>query len=136
MSLFLKAISDLFSNISDVKKILLHQIRSPKEWKLIETSDLITALLMVQFIAFPAAIIYNVFAQKIGTKNAVFVAIGGYALATFLGYYMSERIHFFALAALIGLFQGGIQALSRSLYARLVPKNMEAEFFGFYYMLG
>ena len=49
---------------------------------------------------------------------------------------MSERIHFFALAALIGLFQGGIQALSRSLYARLVPKNMEAEFFGFYNMLG
>ena len=101
-----------------------------------ETSDLITALLMVQFIAFPAAILYNVFAQKIGTKNAVFIAIGGYALATFLGYYMSTRIHFYCLAALIGLFQGGIQALSRSLYARLVPKNMEAEFFGFYNMLG
>ena len=101
-----------------------------------ETSDLIAALLMVQFIAFPSAIGYSWFAKKIGTKNAVFVAIGGYALATFLGYYMSERIHFFALAALIGLFQGGIQALSRSLYARLVPKNMEAEFFGFYNMLG
>ena len=49
---------------------------------------------------------------------------------------MSERLHFFCLAALIGIFQGGIQALSRSLYARLVPKNMEAEFFGFYNMLG
>ena len=101
-----------------------------------ETSDLISALLMVQFIAFPAAILYNLFAQKIGTKNAVFVAIGGYALATFLGYYMSTRVHFYCLAALIGLFQGGIQALSRSLFARLVPKNMEAEFFGFYNMLG
>ncbi|MBA64901.1 MAG: MFS transporter [Candidatus Marinimicrobia bacterium] len=101
-----------------------------------ETSDLIAALLMVQFIAFPAAIFYNLFAQKIGTKNAVFIAIGGYALATFLGYYMSDRLHFFALAALIGLFQGGIQALSRSLYARLIPRNMEAEFFGFYNMLG
>ncbi len=101
-----------------------------------ETSDLITALLMVQFIAFPSAIIYNWFAQKIGTKNAVFFAIGGYALATFLGYYMTERLHFFGLAALIGIFQGGIQALSRSLYARLVPENMEAEFFGFYNMLG
>ncbi len=101
-----------------------------------ETSDLIIALLMVQFIAFPSAIIYNRFAQKIGTKNAVFIAIGGYALATFLGYYMTDRIHFFGLAALIGIFQGGIQALSRSLYARLIPKNMEAEFFGFYNMLG
>ena len=101
-----------------------------------ETSDLIIALLMVQFIAFPSAIGYNSFAKKIGTKNAVFIAIGGYSLATFLGYLMSERLHFFALAALIGLFQGGIQALSRSLYARLIPKNMEAEFFGFYNMLG
>ena len=101
-----------------------------------QTSDLITALLMVQFIAFPSAIIYNVFAQKIGTKNAVFIAIGGYALATLLGFFMSDRLHFFCLAALIGLFQGGIQALSRSLYARLIPKNMEAEFFGFYNMLG
>ena len=93
-----------------------------------QVSDLISALLMVQFIAFPAAILYNLFAQKVGTKNAVFVAIGGYALATLLGYFMSTRVHFFCLAALIGLFQGGIQALSRSLYARLVPKNMEAEF--------
>ena len=101
-----------------------------------ETSDLIAALLMVQFIAFPSAIGYSWFAKKIGTKNAVYVAIGGYAIATFLGYYMSDRLHFFGLAALIGLFQGGIQALSRSLYARLVPKNMEAEFFGFYNMLG
>jgi len=100
------------------------------------TSDLIIALLMVQFIAFPSAIGYNSFAKIIGTKNAVFIAIGGYSLATFLGYLMSERLHFFALAALIGLFQGGIQALSRSLYARLIPKNMEAEFFGFYNMLG
>lgn len=101
-----------------------------------ETSDLIIALLMVQFIAFPSAIGYSSFAKKIGTKNAVFIAIGGYSLATFLGYWMSERLHFFALAAIIGLFQGGIQALSRSLYARLIPKNMEAEFFGFYNMLG
>ena len=101
-----------------------------------QTSDLIAALLMVQFIAFPAAILYNLFAQRIGTKNAVFIAIGGYAIATVLGYYMTTRVHFYCLAALIGLFQGGIQALSRSLYARLVPKNMEAEFFGFYNMLG
>ncbi len=101
-----------------------------------EAGDLITALLMVQFIAFPAALAYNMFAQKIGTKNAVFVAIGGYGVTTFLAYYMTDKMHFFALAAMIGLFQGGIQALSRSLYARLIPKGKEAEFFGFYNMLG
>ena len=49
---------------------------------------------------------------------------------------METRVHFFCLAVIIGLFQGGIQALSRSLYTRLIPKNKEAEFFGFYNMLG
>ncbi len=98
--------------------------------------DLITALLMVQFIAFPAALIYNWFAAKIGTKQAVMIAIGGYTLVTLLAYFMTEKLHFFILAALIGLFQGGVQALSRSLYTRLIPKGKEAEFFGFYNMLG
>ncbi|MFQ6676843.1 MAG: MFS transporter [Fidelibacterota bacterium] len=101
-----------------------------------EAGDLITALLMVQFIAFPAALAYNWFATKIGTKKAVMIAIGGYAVATFLAYFMTSKEHFFMLAALIGLFQGGIQALSRSLYSRLVPKGKEGEFFGFYNMLG
>jgi UMF1 family MFS transporter len=91
---------------------------------------------MVQFIAFPAALIYSWFAKIIGVKNAVFVAITGYSIATFLAYFMETRIHFFGLAIIIGLFQGGIQALSRSLYARLIPKNKEAEFYGFYNMLG
>ena len=98
--------------------------------------DLITALLMVQFIAFPASILYHRFAKKIGTKNAVFVGIAGYSTITLLGYFMSEKAHFFMLAAMIGLFQGGIQALSRSLFSRLVPLGKEAEFFGFYNMVG
>ena len=101
-----------------------------------ETSDLIIALLMAQFIAFPSALLYNWFSRKIGVKNAVFIAIFGYALATFLAFFMETRNHFFCLAALIGIFQGGIQALSRSLFTRLIPKNREAEFFGFYNMLG
>lgn len=98
--------------------------------------DLITALLMVQFIAFPAALIYNWFASKIGTQKAVLIAIAGYAVITLMAYFMKERIHFFILAALVGLFQGGIQALSRSFYSRMIPKGMEAEFFGFLNMLG
>ena len=98
--------------------------------------DIITAILMVQFIGFPAALGYNWFAKKIGTKNAVLVAILGYVVITFLGYLMTDITHFYILAALIGLFQGGIQSLSRSLFTRLVPHNKEAEFFGFYNMLG
>jgi MFS transporter, UMF1 family len=101
-----------------------------------ETSDLITALLMAQFIAFPSALLYNWFSKKVGIKNAVLIAILGYATATLLAFFMENRTHFFCLAALIGIFQGGIQALSRSLFTRLIPKNREAEFFGFYNMLG
>jgi len=101
-----------------------------------EAVDLITALLMVQFIAFPAALGYNWFASKIGTKKAVLIAIGGYSVVTLLAYFMTVKLHFYILAALIGLFQGGVQALSRSLFTRLVPRGKEAEFFGFYNMLG
>lgn len=99
-------------------------------------STLISALLLVQFIAFPAALLYSGIAAKLGTKNAVMTGIFGYILITFLGYFMSLEWHFYFLAVLVGLFQGGIQALSRSMYTRLIPLDKAAEFFGFYNMLG
>ena len=101
-----------------------------------ETGDMITALLMVQFIGFPAALVFNWFASKIGPKNAVLIAIIFYTVGTCFAYFMTTRLHFFLLAGMIGLFQGGIQALSRSLFSRLVPEGKEGEFFGFYNMLG
>ncbi|RKY47332.1 MAG: MFS transporter, partial [Candidatus Neomarinimicrobiota bacterium] len=66
----------------------------------------------------------------------IMVAICAYCLITILGYFMNQSWHFLALAICIGLFQGGIQALSRSLYTRIIPKEKSAEFFGFYNMLG
>ena len=101
-----------------------------------EAGDMISALLMVQFIGFPAALVFNWFASKIGPKNAVLVAIVFYTIGTSFAYFMTTRLHFFLLAGMIGLFQGGIQALSRSLFSRLVPAGKEGEFFGFYNMLG
>ena len=101
-----------------------------------EAGDMIIALLMVQFIGFPAALVFNWFASKIGPKNAVLVAIIFYTVGTCFAYFMTTRLHFFLLAGMIGLFQGGIQALSRSLFSRLVPEGKEGEFFGFYNMLG
>ena len=101
-----------------------------------EAGDMITALLMVQFIGFPAALIFNWFASKIGPKNAVLIAIIFYTVGTCFAYFMTTRLHFFLLAGMIGLFQGGIQALSRSLFSRLVPEGKAGEFFGFYNMLG
>lgn len=101
-----------------------------------EASSLIVALLLVQFVAFPAALLYNTFAQSIGVKRALFVAIFAYGAITILGFFMRQVWQFYALAVLVGLFQGGIQALSRSFYARLIPENKAAEFYGFYNMLG
>ena len=98
--------------------------------------SLIIALLITQFVAFPAALLYGRLASKIGTKMAIMVGIIAYSFITFLGYFMTEPWHFYVLAILIGLFMGGIQALSRSLYTRIIPPEKSAEFFGFYNMLG
>lgn len=100
------------------------------------TSTLITLLLMVQFIAFPATLIYNWFAKQIGIKEAILIAIGGYICIAVIGSLVSKEWHFYIIATLIGCFQGGIQALSRSLYSRIIPSHNSAEFFGFYNMFG
>ena len=101
-----------------------------------ESTDLITALLLVQFIGFPAALIFGRLGEKWGVKKSIFLAIGIYMLATIGGMQMTQKIEFYMLAAVIGLVQGGVQALSRSYYSRLIPSNQAAEYFGFYNMLG
>ncbi len=98
--------------------------------------SLIIALLIVQFVAFPSALIYGWLASKIGAKTGIMIGITAYSFITLLGYFMTEAWHFYVLAILIGLFMGGIQALSRSLYTRIIPPEKSAEFFGFYNMLG
>ena len=98
--------------------------------------SLIIALLIVQFVAFPAALVYGRLGSKIGAKTAIMIGIIAYSFITFLGYFITKAWHFYVLAILIGLFQGGIQALSRSLYTRIIPAEKSAEFFGFYNMLG
>lgn len=100
------------------------------------SSSLIVALLITQFVAFPSALAYSWFGKKIGVKQALLVAIIAYAIIAFFGYFMTKPIHFYILAICIGLFQGGIQALSRSYYTRLIPKEQSAQFFGFFNMLG
>ncbi len=100
------------------------------------SESLIVALLITQFVAFPAAILYNLFGKKIGTKQAILVAIAAYAMIAIVGFFMTKVIHFYILAVIIGLFQGGIQALSRSYYSRLIPQNQSSQFYGFFNMLG
>jgi MFS transporter, UMF1 family len=100
------------------------------------SESLIVALLIVQFVAFPATLLYNTLGQRIGVKKALLIAIAAYSVLTILGYFMRTILHFYLLAVCIGLFQGGIQALSRSYYSRLIPEKQAAEFFGFFNMLG
>ncbi len=99
-------------------------------------TDLITALLLVQFIAFPAAIAFGFIGQKLGTRNGIYLALGVYVIVCIWAWRMNETWEFFSLAALIGLVQGGVQSLSRSYYSRLIPPDKSVEFFGFYNMLG
>jgi UMF1 family MFS transporter len=101
-----------------------------------EPGDLIVALLITQFVGFPSAIAFGYIGQKIGAKRAIFIGIGVYLFVSVWGAFMKDKNEFYILAIIIGLVQGGIQALSRSFYARIIPANKSAEYFGFYNMLG
>ncbi|VAW69968.1 Uncharacterized MFS-type transporter YxiO [hydrothermal vent metagenome] len=101
-----------------------------------ESSDLILALLITQFVGFPAAIIYGYIGSRVGAKKAILAGIGVYGVITYLGYIMTSTTEFYILAVLIGFVQGGVQAMSRSLYARMVPEGQAAKYFGIYNMLG
>lgn len=100
------------------------------------TTDLILAVLMVQFIGVPAALLFGRLGERIGPKIAIFIGLAVYVCVTVFAAFMRHSWQFFVLAALVGLVQGGVQLLSRSYYARLVPPERAGEFFGFYNMLG
>jgi len=102
----------------------------------LEGSDLMLALLITQFVGFPAALGFGYLGSRIGPKAAIMIAIAVYLSVTVFAYSMNTAEEFYGLAIVIGLVQGGIQSLSRSLYARIIPKAQSAEFFGFYNMLG
>ena len=101
-----------------------------------ETTDLIKALLLVQFVGFPAAIVYGWMGERFGARQGLLVGIAAYCAITVWGTQIDARWEFYGLAVAIGLVQGGVQALSRSFYARLIPAGQEAEFFGFYNIFG
>lgn len=95
-------------------------------------SQQIAAFAMVQLLGVPFAFIFGGLGAKMGTKRAIFLALGVYAVAATLGYFMTNAVHFFILAGLVATVQGGAQALSRSLFARLIPPAKTSEYFGFY----
>jgi len=95
-------------------------------------NSLIGTLLMVQFVGIPFSFLFGWLAKKIGTKVSIYISLGVYTLISIGGYFMTTPIHFWLLGFSVALVQGGSQALSRSLFGRMVPKSQSAEFFGFF----
>jgi MFS transporter, UMF1 family len=95
-------------------------------------SALIGAILVVQFVGIPCSFLFGTLAARIGAKRAIFLGLVAYTAISILGYFMTNATHFFVLAALVGMVQGGTQALSRSLFASMIPPHKSGEFFGFF----
>ncbi len=93
---------------------------------------LIASILVVQFVGIPFTFLFGSLAQHIGSKRAIYVGLIAYTAISVLGYFMANATHFLILAALVGLVQGGTQALSRSLFASMIPAQSSGEFFGFF----
>jgi UMF1 family MFS transporter len=98
----------------------------------LETTDLIGAILAVQFVGVPFSFFFGRLARRIGAKRSIVLALGVYTLIAIGGYFIQNSLHFWILAFLVATVQGGAQGLSRSLFGRLAPKAKTAEFFGFY----
>jgi len=101
-----------------------------------DQKNLITALLITQFVGFPAALVFGKIGTKIGPKIGIYIGLVIYIAVSIMGFFMQHVWQFYLLAATVGLVQGGVQSLSRSLYLRLIPVAKSAEFYGFYNMLG
>ncbi len=98
----------------------------------IDQNDLIVALLITQFVGIPSTFFFGWLAGKISAKKALMITLIIYLGIVIIGYFMNSALHFYILATIVGLVQGGAQALSRSIYGRMVPSNKKGEFFGFY----
>lgn len=101
------------------------------------SDSLIIALLLTQFISFPAALFFGWLGKKMGPKFGILICIAVYVMViAYAWQWLRSALDFYFLAAIIGLVQGGIQGLSRSLFARLIPQSKTAEFFGFFNLVG
>jgi UMF1 family MFS transporter len=94
--------------------------------------SLIMAFVMVQFVGIPFAFAFGRLAGRIGAKPSIFIALVVYVLISLVGYFMTTVWQFFLLSFMVATVQGGSQALSRSLFATMIPKRKSSEFFGFF----
>ena len=103
----------------------------------IDSTQLVVALLVTQFVAFPCAILYGRLAGRFGCKPMIMVAVAAYmGIVFFATFFLKSAVEFWILAILVGMFQGGIQALSRSYYGKIIPKEHANEYYGLYDIFG
>ena len=102
----------------------------------LKTTDLLGALLLTQFVAFPAALLFGRIGNRYGARSGILSGLAVYVALTIWAYFLDSTLEFYLMAATLGLVQGGVQSLSRSMYGRLVPEGKSAEYFGFYNMVG
>jgi UMF1 family MFS transporter len=99
-------------------------------------SALIQALLLVQFVSFPCALLFGRLGDRLGARRAIYLGLAVFCAVTVYGYFMHSERQFYALAIVVGTVQGGVQALSRAYFTHLIPRERSGEYFGFYNMLG
>lgn len=102
----------------------------------LNANDLLVAFLVIQIVAFPFALLYGRLSKRFSTKSLIYFAIFVYTFITVFAFFLETIVQFWILAMLVASSQGGIQALSRSLYGRMIPKDRSAEYFGFYNIFG
>ena len=102
----------------------------------LETSSIIQALILVQFVAFPATLLWGYVANKYGDKLVLYITIASYICIIIYSTTLSSAIEFYLLAAWVGFVQGGIQGSSRGMFGKLIPKEKAGEFFGLYNVMG
>jgi UMF1 family MFS transporter len=102
----------------------------------LKQASLMTALLITQVVGFPSALAFGWLGKRIGPQPGIFICIAVYTAAAAYAYFLDSESEFLILAVVIGLVQGGVQSLSRSLFGRLVPEGKSGEFFGFYNLMG
>jgi len=98
--------------------------------------DVTLALLVTNFVAFPAALVFGRLGEVLGTRAGIYLGLVVYIVVTMAAPFVNSAMEFYVLAVAVGLVQGGVQSLSRSFFARLIPAGQTAEYFGFYNMLG
>ncbi len=102
----------------------------------LKEGDLLLALIVTQFVGFPSAILFGRLGERLGARTGILIGIAVYSAVTLFATTLNSSAEFFALAVVIGLVQGGVQSLSRSFFATLIPAGRGAEFFGFYNLVG